>query len=147
MTNNIKMSKLKKVAQKWDEIDYFWQRILKFCAAVGIVIGVISSITGWAGTQLTSAIENQLSLRLNSSESQLEAITQRIEFAENKNELSNTRIELLMLINHSPTNTVEIEKVARHYFINLGGDWYMSQIYSDWAKAYGGDISFVIHRN
>lgn len=146
MANNTKTSKVKKIAQKWDKIDYFWQRILKLCAAIGIIIGGFSSILGWASNQLANAIDLQLSSHLDSSEVKLETITQRIESAESKNELSNTRLELLMLINHSPSNVIEIEKVARHYFIDLNGDWYMSQIYSDWAKTYGGDTSFITHR-
>ena len=146
MANNTKTSKLKKVAQKWDEIDYFWQRILKFCAAIGVIIGFVTSVLGWANGQLVDAVETQLASHLTSSETKLEGITARLEESESKSELSNTRVELLILINHNPTNVVEIEKVARHYFIDLGGDWYMSQIYSDWAKDYGGDVSFVAHR-
>ena len=58
-------------------------------------------------------------------------------------ERSLTRIELMLLIQHDPANTFEIEKVARHYFVDLGGNWYMAALYSDWAATYGGDTSFV----
>lgn len=47
------------------------------------------------------------------------------------------------LIQNQPTNKVEVEKVARHYFVDLGGDWYASSFYSKWAAEYEGDITFI----
>ena len=77
---------------------------------------------------------------------QVSTVKQELLDIENESRLGRTRLELTTLIAHSPTNVLEIEKVARYYFVDLGGDWYMSQIYSDWAKQYGGDATFVTHK-
>lgn len=58
-----------------------------------------------------------------------------------------TRLELMNLIQNQASNKVEIEKVARHYFVDLGGDWYVSGFYSQWAEEYEGDISFITEKD
>lgn len=49
-----------------------------------------------------------------------------------KNERHTTRLEMLQLIQHYPTNTSELMKVAQYYFGNLNGDWYMSSIFQQY---------------
>ena len=46
--------------------------------------------------------------------------------------------------NNNLYHVVEIEEVARHYFYDIGGDWYMSELYSNWAKTYGGNPEIVV---
>lgn len=55
-----------------------------------------------------------------------------------------TRLELSDLIRNQPRNKAAIEKLARYYFVELGGDMWMTDFYSQWAQEYGGDISFVL---
>ncbi len=105
----------------------------KVLTAIVTIIGVISGVCAWVSSRFQQAVSAQLS-----------ELQQQIETGDRQTELQITRLELLNLIHNQPNNKVEIEKVARHYFLELGGDWYMTGIYSDWATTHSGDISFVI---
>lgn len=59
------------------------------------------------------------------------------EFASFKAELETLkcdacRTQLLLLIKDFPTETQEIMKVAYRYFSELGGDWYMTNLFNKW---------------
>ena len=129
------------LAIRWDNADKWIKRILGAIAAIGTIIGIVTGITGWVTTQL----DNHLDDKVETIITQIEALDAKSDEADKKLELSNTRLELTTLIAHNPDNIIEIEKVARYYFLDLGGDWYMSQIYSDWAREYNGDLTFVTH--
>ena len=58
-----------------------------------------------------------------------------------------TRNELLVMMKVDPNNVIGIERLAKYYFIDLKGDMYMTGMYSNWAKKYGGDTSFVVYHN
>lgn len=105
-------------------------------SAIVAIIGVVSGICAWVSNQFQSVISTQLS-----------SLQSDIESNDLKMEQQITRLELLNLIHNQPNNKVEIEKVARHYFVDLKGDWYMTGIYSEWATAHAGDVSFVIKEN
>lgn len=59
-------------------------------------------------------------------------------------ELDSTRTQLLTLISDYPNNESEILKVAYHYFKELNGDWYMSELFSKWASQKGIDVSDIM---
>lgn len=59
-------------------------------------------------------------------------------------ELDTTRTQLIMLINDYPENTSEILKVANKYFVELGGDWYVTEIFNEWAASHGVDVSGIM---
>lgn len=44
------------------------------------------------------------------------------------------RIQLLMVIRDDPENTDTILKLAETYFVKLKGDWYMTNLFMQWAK-------------
>ena len=50
-------------------------------------------------------------------------------------ELNSTRNQLLTLISNYPNNEEEILKVAKYYFKDLNGDWYMTSLFSKWANS------------
>lgn len=134
-------TKPSKLATAWDNTDKWVKRIIGAIATVGTIIGILTSMTSWLAAQLDTHLDSKLGTIIN----QIETLDAKSDEADRKLELSNTRLELMQLIEHNPTNVIEIEKVARYYFIDLGGDWYMSNIYSEWAKEYGGDLTFVTH--
>lgn len=107
--------------------------VSKVLSAIVAIIGVASGVCAWVSSQFQSAVSAQLT-----------ELQGQIETNDKQMELQITRLELLNLIHNQPNNKVEIEKVARHYFSDLGGDWYMTGIYSEWAAAHSGDVSFVI---
>lgn len=135
-------NQIKRLETRWDNLDKWVKRILGAIATIGTIIGTVSGITGWVTTQL----DNHLDSKVQTIIQQIETLDNKSDEADRKLELSNTRLELTTLIAHNPENVLEIEKVARYYFVDLGGDWYMSQIYSTWAREYGGDLTFVVHK-
>lgn len=42
------------------------------------------------------------------------------------------RTQLLLLISDYPSESLEIMKVAHHYFSVLHGDWYMTGLFNQW---------------
>lgn len=44
------------------------------------------------------------------------------------------RIQLLMILEQQPENIDTILKLAETYFVELHGDWYMTSLFSQWAK-------------
>lgn len=135
-------SKLKKFEEKWDTTDKWLKRLITMGASLATIFGVCVGVVNWFVGQLTNVIDE----RMETSVAKIDEVQAQI--SENKRDidLATTRLELTSLIAHSPDNVLEIEKVAYHYFVELGGDWYMSQLYTDWATAHNADITFVAHR-
>lgn len=49
-------------------------------------------------------------------------------------ELGCTRTQLMVLMKDYNNRTEEIMKVARHYFEDLNGDWYMTTLFAEYCK-------------
>lgn len=49
--------------------------------------------------------------------------------------LDTLRIQLAQYMNHQPGNHDTILKVAKVYFVDMGGDWVMTEQFIAWAKA------------
>lgn len=146
-------SKIIKLEQKWDNADRWLKRIVSFITGTGVIIGLFMGLFSWGIGQLDGFVNSKLedvAAQVSELQSnlgrQVENLQSDLKEARLSSDLSDARLELNTLIAHNPTNVLEIEKVARYYFIDLGGDWYMSQIYSDWAREYGGDTEFVTHK-
>lgn len=146
-------SKLKQLEQKWDNADKWVKRVIGAVTTLGVIAGMFCGLFSWGIGQLDGFVNAKLQdvtaqvVEVQADITrQVSTVKQELLDIENESRLGRTRLELTTLIAHSPTNVLEIEKVARYYFVDLGGDWYMSQIYSDWAKQYGGDVTFVTHK-
>ena len=111
------------------------RRISGTITALAVVIGAVAGVCSWVSNRFAEAVSSQIS-----------GFQREIELKDVKQEQSLTRLELIMLMEHDPENNAEIEKVAKHYFVGLDGDWYMTGLYSQWAKEHGGDISFMIKK-
>ena len=128
---NYGMTKMvKKVKSKWDNLSSGTQKLASLVTSI-IVIG--SALFGVA-----NYIVGQLDYRISSQTSAI-----RDELSAVK--LSTTRNELILLMEHNPKNIIEIERLAKLYFVDMNGDFYMTSLYSSWAKEYGGDTSFVLY--
>lgn len=46
--------------------------------------------------------------------------------------LESCRVQILTLIHTAPRNAADILTLARHYFVDLNGDTYVSRVFSDW---------------
>lgn len=119
--------------KKYDKADKKIKKISGTLSAIAAIIGIAMGACSWVSSQFQNVVSAQISdFRKEvktSDESQNQAIT---------------RLELVNLINNDPTNVVAIEKMGRYYFNELDGDQYMTAMFSNWAKAYGGDASIVV---
>lgn len=120
----------RKVVDKWDSLNARTQRLVTTITSAGIIIGAFFGCSNYIVAQLDKHIQNQVS-------------DIKSDVAEIK--LSSTRNELLLMIEHNPGNVVEIERLAKVYFVDMKGDFYMTSLYSNWAKTNGGDTSFVVY--
>lgn len=64
-----------------------------------------------------------------------------------KIERDQCRIQLMMLINHFPKNKSEILSVAEHYFCELNGNWYMSEIFNEYCTEHDIEIPSWLRRD
>ena len=65
----------------------------------------------------------------------LKDIQQRLIVAEK----DSCRTQMLVLMKLYPTEKTEIMKIAKHYFDDLEGDWYLTSIFHSWIKEQGLD--------
>lgn len=121
-----------KVSSWWKSLPNWLKRASQIIAAATAIGGALTTGFSWVEKQITSNTNQRID--------QLQMELQQVETDYSQ---SLKRLELMTLIAHSPDNVAEIERVAYYYFVSLNGDWYMTKIYSEWAKQYGGDTSFL----
>lgn len=124
---------VKKKENQFGKISENLKKISAVISAIGVIIGAFVGVGGW--------IVNQVNAE---SSEQIQALEARLDEAHKESQLGITRLELQGLINDTPENRTEIEKLARYYFLELDGDTYMTSMYSKWATEYGGNIEFVL---
>lgn len=52
-----------------------------------------------------------------------------------KGEKDELRTQLLLMLADYPEETVEIMKIAEHYFSDLDGNWYLTSLFNKWLIA------------
>lgn len=97
-------------------------------AKIKSLAGIITALTVicTAATGCAAYVANKIS---NDIDAKLEPIATKVTNIEK----DTTRIQLLTLIKHDPDNAESILKVARHYFVDLSGDWYATAIFQNWC--------------
>lgn len=108
-------------------------KIVKDVAAIITAIGVITGALITCSSFISSKITESVDKKLDNISEQLENI-----------ELDSTRTQLLTLMSNYPDNESEILKVAYHYFKDLDGDWYMSELFTEWAEERNIDVSHIM---
>lgn len=88
--------------------------------------GALSAVTSGLFGLLTRHMDRVAEQRKKADE--VEAIQHRL----NKLEKDSVRTQLLLLMSDFPQNQQEIHEVAEHYFADLGGNWYMTGMFSKW---------------
>ena len=97
--------------------------------AVGIIGAAAVGISTWCVTQINAGTNQKL-----------DTIIEKVDRAE----LDATRSQLLALMSDYPENESEILKVADYYFNVLGGDWYMTDLFTKWADSRGIDVTKIV---
>jgi len=74
-------------------------------------------------------------------ESPIQALSKKVDGIKNdldvirkESDLGDCRSQLLILMEHHPDDTFQIMQVAKHYFVDLDGDWYMSALFKKHCK-------------
>ena len=107
---------------------------IKDCADVITAVGVIGAALVAVGTWCTTQINASTNAKLDAISSQVTELR-----------LDTTRSQLLTLMKNYPDNEEEIMKVAKYYFKDLDGDWYMTSLFIEWGEENGIDISEVVN--
>lgn len=135
------MSSIKK---KWDSLD---KNVQKWAATLGAIATIVGTLVA-GGSCIVSQLDNAVAAKIDNQtaavQQEVQKLTDKVTEQDAQQDLQLTRLELMALMDNNPYNVVEIEKVARHYFHDLEGDWYMSELYSNWAKTYGGNPEIVV---
>lgn len=112
------------------------QKIKDLSALISAIIVVGGALIG-GGKWLLSEINASTNARVDALESKIDDNNAR-------DELATTRLELMILMEHDPDNTIEIEKLAKHYFGDLNGNSYLTSIFSKWCRKHGANCEIVL---
>lgn len=113
----------------------FISRIKEF-ADVLTAVGVIGAALVGIGTWCTHQINASTNEKLDTISSQMQDL-----------KLDTTRNQLLTLMKNYPDNEEEIMKVAKYYFKELNGDWYMTSLFIKWGNEKGIDVTDIVKVN
>lgn len=104
-----------------------------------IIIACIGSSGFFAVIQM---LLNRLFIKHDNKDENSKSLKRLAERADT-GDLNDSRIQLLILINHYPQCHTEILKEAENYFINLHGDSWVASIVTDWAQKENVDIEYI----
>jgi len=107
------------------------QLIITSIVGTGLLTTVINIIS--------NAIQNRKS-RLKNVEEQLNKVEQQLSEIQDKQKLSEKdalRTQLLLMISDYPEETMDILKLAEHYFNNLHGNWTATLVFNHWLQKRG----------
>lgn len=111
----------------------FWKsvpkRIQTASAVLASIVAICTTIGGvlsWFEAQMTAHLDNRIDT--------LESVINDIR-------LDTVRLQLDGLIAHDSNNVESILSVAKVYFIDMKGDWYMTEKFKKWGREHDVDLS------
>lgn len=107
---------------------------IKDIADVITAVGIIGAAAVGIGTWCVTRINAETNSKIDEVSNKLDSI-----------ELNSTRDQLLTLISDYPDNEDEILKVAKYYFRDLEGDWYMTTLFTKWAEDRGLNVDTIVN--
>lgn len=102
------------------------KKISAFISALIVIFTACGSLLNWFETKMTE----HLDARISSVEDIVSDIRQ-----------DTVRLQLDNLINNDADNIESILTVAKVYFIDMKGDWYMTEKFKKWGKEHDVDLS------
>jgi len=133
-----------KIKSKWDKLDDKAKKWASRLTTIATIIGVLVAAGTWLVTQLDSAVAARIEDQTSTLREEVKEIEKEREATARQTDLQLTRLELMMLMETDPDNVIEIEKVAHRYFIELGGNTYMSSEFSRWCKMHNANCEIVL---
>ena len=113
----------------------FITRVKEF-ADILTAVGIIGAALVGVGTWCTHQINASTNEKLDTISGQMKDL-----------KLDTTLNQLLTLMKNYPDNEEEIMKVARYYFDDLNGDWYMTGLFIKWGNEKGIDVTDIVKVN
>lgn len=109
-------------------------------SAVLISIFLVSYIVD----RMIGKVNKNLDERLNCVKETMDNISTEMRKSNIEQEKAICRMELAIMIDKQKNNKLAIEKKARHYFCDLGGNDWMGEVYSKWAKENNADVDVLL---
>lgn len=107
--------------------------IAAFISAVIVIGGALLGCGKWLLSEINA-----------STNTRVDALEQKIDENRENDELATTRLELMVLMEHDPDNVIEIEKLARHYFLDLKGNSYLTSVFSRYCADHGLNCAEIV---
>lgn len=102
------------------------KKISAFISALIVIFTACGSLLNWFESKMTEHLDERIA---------------SVENTLNDIRLDTTRLQLDNLINNDSDNIESILKVAKVYFIDMNGDWYMTEKFKKWGKDHDVDLS------
>lgn len=102
------------------------KKVSAFISAVIVIFTACGSLLNWFEAKMTEHLDK----RISSVESVVNDIRE-----------DTIRLQLDNLINNDASNIESILTVAKVYFIDMNGDWYMTEKFKKWGKEHDVDLS------
>lgn len=120
------MTKSKNVRSRWKDLPESVKKISALISALVAICTTLGSVLSWFETKVTDYLDQ----RLSPVESTVKDIRE-----------DTVRLQLDNLINNDADNVESILTVARTYFIEMKGDWYMTEKFKRWGREHNVDLS------
>lgn len=111
--------------------------------ATATISGLYALFSKLSNKIIGVALEKQLKPILE----QQEALSKEVRALRNElaqNNLQTARVDLNQAIEHAPHEHKAILDLAWHYFVELGGDTWMTGRFKEWAKQENVDITYIL---
>ena len=132
-----KKTKKASVVKKADKVLDGASERLRKVALIFTSITTICVALGGFGTWMVSAITEHTEQQITELRQELTSVKTDVKDVQ----LAETRLQLLVALNTTPEDEKTILDIARVYFIELKGDWYMTPKFTKWAKEHNIDIT------
>lgn len=124
-----KAKKVKKITAK--KIAEWIQTTAGVVTSVGIIFTAVVGVGSWCISQVLKDTNE----RLDGMSGQLDQL-----------QVESTRTQLITLMSNYPDNKSEILKVADKYFNEYNGDWYVTELFEQWADRHGVDAKTLLKK-
>lgn len=115
-----------KKKKSWKDVPELAKKISALISAVVVIFTTLGSCLSWFENKITQHLDD----RMSTLESKVNDIRE-----------DTIRIQLDNLINNDSENIESILTIARTYFIDMKGDWYMTEKFKRWGREHNVDLS------
>ena len=115
---------------RWKKIGEWIQTTAGIITSITVIAAAAVGLGTWGVTQVNAG-----------TNAKIDVLSKQIDDIQ----LDTTRNQLLILMEHDE-NAEEVLKVAKYYFQDLKGDWYMTNMFEKWAEKHNIDAKTLLNR-